>query len=276
GLGRCRPRDGHEDFRRLAHLGPLHCPEAGRRGRRGRRCGGDSSFRGRSDRQIRNRGLGGPFVGRRVLVDAGSGPVAQADCEATPEEEGEGRLVRRGDGWRRRREIEEEGGKAGRGRDAGEEAEAALLERIARAVQQRMYLVERHKRSDVEEEFAVLGSTGNVRRATPDPVAEPSGRSSLPGPEQNASAFTDFTKGNLCKHIFFVNLKVLRLSRDSPLLYQAGLLTSELCAVFANAIPDPAAVANEMVRNHYKRLKSGGQPGEDSNRKQVEGDCPIW
>ena len=32
----------------------------------------------------------------------------------------------------------------------------------------------------------------------------------------------DFEKGNLCKHILFVMMRVLRLGHDNPLIWQAG------------------------------------------------------
>lgn len=39
----------------------------------------------------------------------------------------------------------------------------------------------------------------------------------------------DFQRGNLCKHYLFVMLRVLRLDRDDPLVWQKALLKSEVC-----------------------------------------------
>jgi hypothetical protein len=38
----------------------------------------------------------------------------------------------------------------------------------------------------------------------------------------------DHAKGNLCKHILFVMLRVLKLSHDNPLVWQRALLTKEV------------------------------------------------
>lgn len=38
----------------------------------------------------------------------------------------------------------------------------------------------------------------------------------------------DFQKGNLCKHYLFVMLRVLRLDRTDPLVWQKALLKSEV------------------------------------------------
>ncbi len=41
----------------------------------------------------------------------------------------------------------------------------------------------------------------------------------------------DALKGNVCKHILFVMLRVLRLKRDDPLVWQKALLSGEVRAV---------------------------------------------
>jgi hypothetical protein len=38
----------------------------------------------------------------------------------------------------------------------------------------------------------------------------------------------DHAKGNLCKHILFVMLRVLKLSTTNPLVWQKALLTKEV------------------------------------------------
>ncbi len=37
----------------------------------------------------------------------------------------------------------------------------------------------------------------------------------------------DATKGNVCKHYLYVMIRVLRLKRDDPIVWQRALLTSE-------------------------------------------------
>jgi len=63
----------------------------------------------------------------------------------------------------------------------------------------------------------------------------------------------DSSKGNQCKHIFFVLLKVLRIDKHSPLLFQKALLTSELATLFAQAPRHSGAsvyAQNQMLREH--------------------------
>ncbi|CAB4478251.1 unnamed protein product [Rhizophagus irregularis] len=96
-------------------------------------------------------------------------------------------------------------------------------ERMIRAEQQRIYLIERNKINDLREKFVIVGPAGNVYTVT---IAHL--------PDCNCP---DFTKGFLCKHIFFVYLKVLGVNRDSTLIYQKALLSKELRSIFTNARP---------------------------------------
>ncbi|CAB4481754.1 unnamed protein product [Rhizophagus irregularis] len=141
-----------------------------------------------------------------------------------------------------------------------------IYERIIRAEQQRLYMVNREKIDDFHEEFAVLGSTGNIYTVTIKHVPN--------------CTCPDFGKGNLCKHIFFIYLKVFRLNRDSSFIYQKALLTKELRSIFANAAPDPTVLANQRVRDKYKTFTSGElvsdtNGNENEKRRPIEGNCPI-
>jgi hypothetical protein len=80
-----------------------------------------------------------------------------------------------------------------------------------------------------------------------------------------------------------VLLKVLRVPSTSSLVYQSALLSNELKTIFANA-PNPAAMANATVVQHYQAVKTGQDPnkagagnsdGEKVARRPIEGDCPI-
>jgi len=84
----------------------------------------------------------------------------------------------------------------------------------------------------------------------------------------------DFEKGNLCKHILFVYLKVLRVNSSSPLIYQRALLTSELRDIFRAAPHDPArsVVADEAVRKRFNEINS---PTVEVARKPIGGHCPV-
>jgi len=154
-----------------------------------------------------------------------------------------------------------------------------ILQRIDRAKTQRLYLVERsdviHNES-LSCEFVILGSTGNVYTVQICQIP--------------SCTCPDHAKGNLCKHILFVLLKVVGLDSRSPLIYQAALLKSELQEVFSllsSRRVGGSVMANEKVKKSYASLKSGGDGDDDGDdamdddlkvkRKSLEADsdCPI-
>ncbi|CAM9475269.1 unnamed protein product, partial [Phaeothamnion confervicola] len=125
---------------------------------------------------------------------------------------------------------------------------AGVRDRISRAMSQRMYLIERSDESAsgaLAHRFTVLGSTGNVYEVR---IAK--------GP---SCSCPDHGRGNVCKHILFVFLKVLKVRFDSPLIYQTALLQSELDSIFFAAPFSPgAATASASVRAAFARAT--GQP----------------
>ncbi|KAL7539717.1 hypothetical protein ACHAXR_009524 [Thalassiosira sp. AJA248-18] len=152
-----------------------------------------------------------------------------------------------------------------------------IRERIQRAVRQRLFLVETsapsicHHHGGPSITLTVLGSTGNIYEVTLSKVP----RCSCP----------DAAKGNLCKHLLFVMLKVVGLAANSPLVYQSAYLTEELEQIMAllqrrTAQLGRDVVANESVQQQFAAIKNGDNVKvheEDSKavRKEVEGDCPI-
>ena len=126
--------------------------------------------------------------------------------------------------------------------------------------------------SEHEREYAVLGSTGNVYTITIGTL--------------NNCTCPDFAKGNLCKHVMFVLLKVLRVAANSEYVYQKALLTTELSEIFA-AAPQTlfnSVLASDEVRRTYN--KAMGDDDDDNGgggdietgkveRKPLEGDCPV-
>ncbi|CAJ0755329.1 1747_t:CDS:10, partial [Entrophospora sp. SA101] len=127
-----------------------------------------------------------------------------------------------------------------------------VKERIERAMSQRMFLVDRSEVYNVEI-------------------------STLP-----KCSCPDFSRGgNLCKHILFVYLKVLRVNPSSSYIYQKALLTNELRQIFQNAAPNPTVLANQRVRDKYAKIVGGVNSGSDDAssvkrpRQPIEGDCPI-
>lgn len=134
-------------------------------------------------------------------------------------------------------------------RSAAPQSYVAIKER---ALTQRLTVLSRERcgtEEVPEEKVTMAGSTGNIYTQN---VAL------VPGcdcPHAN--------KGNQCKHIIYVMLRVLKAPEH--LAYQLALTTAELREVIKNApaIPgvetDPTDAAGE----------------QDGNRKPIEGECPI-
>ncbi|TBU65607.1 hypothetical protein BD310DRAFT_943167 [Dichomitus squalens] len=141
-----------------------------------------------------------------------------------------------------------------------------IIERAVRVRDQRFYMIDRRRQgNELREEFSVLGSTGNVYNVVID--------------KKPSCTCPDALKGNHCKHILFIFLKVLQVSQKSGHWYQKALLTSELEDIFARAPRDPAAVAHERIQKAYaqatgKNVASGSQkikrrlPGKEDM-------CPV-
>ncbi|KAI7843057.1 hypothetical protein COHA_003231 [Chlorella ohadii] len=98
----------------------------------------------------------------------------------------------------------------------------------------------------------------------------------------------DAAKGNVCKHVLFVLLRVLHMSPDEPLVWQKALLASEVDEILAGHKSLPRTLgggevlAPEAVRQQYRRRASlGGEAGVEGEeggplRRSAEGaDCPI-
>ncbi|KAK0213389.1 hypothetical protein DFS33DRAFT_121896 [Desarmillaria ectypa] len=140
-----------------------------------------------------------------------------------------------------------------------------ILERLNRVIEQRFFMIDRERDGDdLKETFKVLGSTGNVYTV----VIDHTPRCNCP----------DASKGNHCKHIIFVFIKVLQVPHESPYWYQKALLTIELEDIFAHA---PNAIANERLRQAHLRA-TGEIPVSDSDKASTnkrmpteEDDCPI-
>lgn len=130
-------------------------------------------------------------------------------------------------------------------------APASYLERLVRVTTQRMFLIDRERKTSEDglheiEVVDLAGSTGNVYQVTIDKAP--------------SCTCPDCSKGNQCKHIIYVMVNVLKA--PSQLAYQLALLSTELELIFANAPISP-------------QLLSKDSPSSDGNRKPVEGDCPV-
>ena len=152
-----------------------------------------------------------------------------------------------------------------------------IQERIDRALHQRLFLVEASAPTTCRQHggpsitFSVLGSTGNVYEVTIAKVPQ--------------CSCPDAAKGNLCKHLLFVMLKVVGLRADHQLVYQSAYLTEELDQIVTALqarleLLGRDVVANEEVQKFHADLKKGINSDDDDNkavsRKEVDGvDCPI-
>ncbi|KLO14892.1 hypothetical protein SCHPADRAFT_825594 [Schizopora paradoxa] len=146
-----------------------------------------------------------------------------------------------------------------------------IKERVGRVISQRFYMIDRQRSgSELGEEFKVLGSTGNVYTV----VIDRNPRCNCP----------DATKGNHCKHILFIYLKVLQVPQISPHWYQKALIGSELEEIFANAPAAPNAVANTRVRDAYaqasgrplsSQASSSSNNGQNKRKPGPDDDCPV-
>jgi hypothetical protein len=139
--------------------------------------------------------------------------------------------------------------------------------RIERALSQRLYLVDRQV-DQQQQTFAVLGSTGNIYHV----MISRTPSCSCP----------DHAKGNLCKHILFVFLRVLRVATSNPVIWQKALLTSELGEIFekAPAVLTHTPLASAAVRSTYSQVTGTStdlvdEEASQVQRKPVTGPCPI-
>lgn len=146
-----------------------------------------------------------------------------------------------------------------------------LYDRIYRGSSQPLYLIQRDLTVS-RGTFTVLGSTGNVYEVIID---------SIP-----SCTCPDFQrKQDLCKHLLFVLLKVVGLDQSNPLVFQKGLLQSEVREILELAqhrqvggIP----LANAFVRQRFNEVR-GNDDGDvkesdtSNTRRQLDTDseCPI-
>ncbi|KAK9848236.1 hypothetical protein WJX84_001782 [Apatococcus fuscideae] len=158
-------------------------------------------------------------------------------------------------------------------------ASQKVQERIARAMPgsgHRLFLIDRKLVAPVGsdggpiEEFNVLGATANVYKVTIS--------------RHPSCSCPDHAKGNVCKHLLFVMLRVIRLAETDSLVWQRALLTSEAEQVLGgerSTRMDEAVMAAESVREQYQRMTGKTEAGAAADaagakaRRAIEGDCPI-
>ncbi|RDW59317.1 RING finger protein [Aspergillus mulundensis] len=125
----------------------------------------------------------------------------------------------------------------------------SFQQRLERAVTQRMFVVGQTvdgTDEDPELKFDIVGSTGNIYKTIIGKVP--------------TCSCPDATKGNQCKHICYVLVKVL--SAPSHLQYQLAFLSSEIREIYEKST---LRQVKDKVEDH----------DTDGKRKPIEGDCPI-
>ncbi|KAG9020134.1 hypothetical protein FS837_008570 [Tulasnella sp. UAMH 9824] len=143
-----------------------------------------------------------------------------------------------------------------------------IMDRVDRVI---FFMIDRQRNGeDLREVFKVLGSTGNVYTVTIDKVP--------------SCDCPDASKGNHCKHILFIFLKVLDVPVDSKGWYQKALISSELQEIFENARPNPASVASQRVREAYGEITGSSssqgpskptQPPEGRRKFEEDDECAV-
>ena len=151
-----------------------------------------------------------------------------------------------------------------------------IQERIDRALHQRLFLINASAPSTCFQNGApsitlsVLGSTGNVYDVEIAKVP--------------CCSCPDAAKGNLCKHLLFVMLKVVGLRHNDPLVYQSAYLTEEIEKINTMLqarlqLLGRDVMANETVKKVHSDMTRGVKNEDDSkavSRKDTVGvDCPI-
>lgn len=141
----------------------------------------------------------------------------------------------------------------------------AVRERILRAFTHRLYLIEKNLSGDPPSacDFFVLGATGNVYTVTLSIVP--------------SCTCPDHARGNTCKHILFVMLRVLKLPCVDPRVWQKALLPSELQALLHNLSVNDAVLASDPVRYRFKQITGECSTSEAPKplQRDIDGDCPV-
>ncbi|KAH8938433.1 hypothetical protein BDL97_16G082400 [Sphagnum fallax] len=150
----------------------------------------------------------------------------------------------------------------------------AVKERIQRAFQHRLYVIEKKMISGADSEspsacdFFVLGATGNVYTVKLNQVP--------------SCSCPDAAKGNTCKHLLFVMLRVLKLPQSDPRVWQKALLSTELEDLLNISTVNEGIIASQRVRQRFHEISGGGSEiGSDFDtaakvvQRDIDGDCPI-
>ncbi|BFI40403.1 hypothetical protein MPTK2_7g09190 [Marchantia polymorpha subsp. ruderalis] len=136
------------------------------------------------------------------------------------------------------------------------------IARINREMRQRMYLMGKRLIGDERHpggiEFYVMGEIGKIF--------------TVKIREFPCCQCGDFLLTRLCKHMVFVSMRVLKLDKDDPLIWQKALVPSELKKVLMNP-----AITPPKPKSKFKRLKESFSFGNGPH-DLLEHDpmyCPV-
>ncbi|TKY86667.1 hypothetical protein EX895_004307 [Sporisorium graminicola] len=145
-----------------------------------------------------------------------------------------------------------------------------IIKRIAKVHLERMYLIHRFRNGEqLREEFDVSGSKGNVYKVVID--------------RSVSCSCMDFSlRRQVCKHLLFVYIKVLRLEGHLPVYSRIRLSADEVDQVFDEALENPVAqaLAKPELRKAWEtavgyqsegddEVASGSGSGTGSNRDEA-------
>jgi len=136
-------------------------------------------------------------------------------------------------------------------------------ERLARALDQQLYLVEiiPSEESEKEKSFAVMGTTGNVYTVNINETPK-------------CNCFDHRTSKQRCKHIYFVLVKVLK---NEEYCHKASYNDEELSFMLENI---PQELSEQLIVNENLKSKYLKKIGRDENKvfsstQSKDDNCPI-
>ncbi|KAI7848695.1 hypothetical protein BDC45DRAFT_522467 [Circinella umbellata] len=146
-----------------------------------------------------------------------------------------------------------------------------LQGRLYRMSTERMVVVQRTIVNEHEQQFDVLGSTGNVYKVQI-------------GKQLKCTCRDQIFRRTHCKHILLVLLKVFHVNARSRACHTLSLSRNELIEVFSNCTPDASVTVNEQIQRALEKQLYGKEDstgvedmndGKTKQRPLTISDCPV-
>lgn len=129
-------------------------------------------------------------------------------------------------------------------------------DRKERGKSQNLYLIERLPETDsLVRSYVIMGSSGNVY------TVKISGNPSCTCPDYQ-------TRGRRCKHIFFVLIRIMKVTNEDKAIYT----NADLTKMFENI---PAITGNLMADGNIKKRYTSINNDEPVEQKPTDDLCPI-